>query len=260
MDNHGQKMMEQNWINKGLIFSPNTKVEWERSHCQLPTAIKLNENLVRVFYASRDKMQRSRVGYFDFDFDDEKVIDKSTRPILDVGAIGTFDEHGIYPSSVIKVEDTFYMYYIGWNRGIEAPLFYTSIGLAKSKDCVNFEKHYDSPILARGGCDPTLVTSPNVIADNGSFTMYYVSGVEWTRNANNKLNSRYHIKIAKSQDGIEWSRDGKVAIGFKIESETNIARASVVYFNGKYHMWYCYVSQPNSYKMGYAKSIDGISV
>ena len=150
------------------------------------------------------------------------------------------------------------MYFIGWNKGVESPLFYASIGLAASEDGKSFRKLSVAPILSRSKWDPCLVTSPNVFIENGLWRMTYVSGIKWTRGLNGKLQSHYHIKYAESEDGIQWKRDGRVAIDFR-PGETNIARSSVVKdHDGSYKMWFSYVhSEIAKYRIGFAKSVDG---
>jgi len=229
------------------------------THAQLPTGL-IFENFVRVFFASRNHNNTSSVYYVDMFLNDKKVDFSSISeyPVLIPGDIGTFDEHGVYPSSVVMYNNKYFMYYIGWNKGIEAPLFYTSIGLAVSEDGQSFAKLSSAPIMSRSEHDPCLVTSPNVYIEKGLWRMTYVSGIKWTRALDGHLQSHYHIKYAESQDGVNWKRDGLVAIDFQ-KGETNIARPSVIRDqNGNYKMWFSYVhSEIGKYRIGFAKSKDG---
>lgn len=230
------------------------------SHAQLPTPLILSDR-VRVYFAGRDAMQRSSVYFTDIALDDEhvSVAGTSCAPLLSPGDIGTFDEHGVFPSSVVEVGGVFRMYFIGWNQGAEAPLFYASIGIAESVDGVNYVKRDDiNPILARGPHDPCLVTSPDVYRDGDRWRMTYVSGVRWSRTAAGRLRSHYHVKSAQSDDGLIWQRGGNVAIDFQ-NGETNLARSSVLKVGDRdYRMWYCFVHpEIGKYRVGYAQSADG---
>ena len=78
------------------------------------------------------------------------------------------------------------------------------------------------------------------------------------------MEPKYHIKYAESTDGIHWKRHGTVAIEL-MESEYGIASASVLKENSLYKMWYSYRKGANyrtaihdSYRIGYAESLDGI--
>ena len=250
------------WQKIGFFEVPQGKFKWMCSHAQLPTPLVLSENEVRVFFASRNDKQRSHIAFVDLHFSrdglDFEVTDLSLKPVLKPGPVGHFDEHGVFPSCVIEDAGKYYMYYIGWNQGVEAPLFYASIGLAVSGDGLSFIPVSNAPMLARSDFDPCLVTSPHVYREGKLWRMSYVSGVGWSRNETGYLQSNYHIKLAEGTSPTEWKREGKVAIDFK-EGETNIARPSVIgNIQSGYRMWYSYVlSSVGKYRIGYAESKDG---
>jgi len=229
-----------------------------QSHAQLPTADHVKGSIYRIYFASRDSFSRSHVGYIEIDLNEpHQILTISKTPILEPGPAGFFDEHGVYPSSIVTLEDSKYLYYVGWSKGSEYPLFYASIGLAQSLDggCT-FRKCSQAPIMERSEYDPCLVTSPCVFIESGLWRMYYVSGIRWER-FSGTLISYYHIKYAESTDGVNWIRQGRVAIDFKSERESNIARPSIIKADSMFEMWYSYV-EAKPYRIGYAKSKDGI--
>jgi predicted GH43/DUF377 family glycosyl hydrolase len=191
--------------------------------------------------------------------DTVRLVEIDPEVALEPGGIGTFDEHGTFPSCIVSADGHKRMYYIGWNRGYRAPLFYASIGLAISKDGgQTWDKLSSAPIMSRSAHDPCLVTAPHVAWHEGRYRMTYVSGTHWTE-SEGQLKSYYHIKYAESNDGIAWERDGRVAIDFAAEDETNIARPWVLQGSSALHMWYCYVRGTASYRIGYARSNDYLS-
>lgn len=231
------------------------------SHAQLPTPMVLGEGLVRVFFASRDARQYSSIAFVDVQIgsEDVEVVSVSRLPVLSPGPIGYFDEHGVFPSCVVRDRGKWLMYFIGWNKGYEAPLFYASIGLAESDDGENFQRIGVAPMLARSTHDPCLVTSPHVIDLGNRWLMTYVSGIGWHRDAQGRLQSRYHIKLARGNSPREFVREGQVAIDLA-DGETNVARSSVISLRaGLLGMWFSYVhSSIGKYRLGYAESTDGI--
>lgn len=250
------------WRKIGFFAVPRGKHPWMQSHAQLPTPIVLEDGLVRVFFASRDTNQRSHVAYTDLAIsaDGERVhVERiSSEPTLAPGLCGNFDEHGVYPSCVVRQNGLLYLYFIGWNQGVEAPLFYASIGLATSANGTRFERESLAPLLARSEHDPCLVTSPHVYVEGERWRMSYVSGVKWSRNSDGRLQSHYHIKLAEGSGPREWKRRGRIAIDFG-PGETNIARSAVI-TGGKvpYRMWFSYVhSSIGKYRIGYAESAEG---
>ena len=56
-------------------------------------------------------------------------------------------------------------------------------------------------------------------------------------------------------DGINWQREGLVAIDFADDQEFAISRPSVIRDNDCFRMWYSFRGQ--SYRIGYAESADG---
>ena len=247
-----------NWTKKGLIFNPKEyDLNWCLSHAQLPVADLISSKIIRVYFAGRNEKSYSSIGYVDLDFSEEfRVVKVSKTPVLCPGPIGFFDQHGVFPSSIVTVGDKKYMYYIGWNQGATPPLFYASIGIAISEDNGNtYRKFSDAPILSRSKFDPCLVTSPHVFIENNVWHMTYVSGERWEM-VNGVLKSYYNIKYAHSPDGINWTREGTICIDFKDEKESNIARSAVVKTGEIYRMWYCYVYDDQKYRMGYAESLD----
>jgi len=56
-------------------------------------------------------------------------------------------------------------------------------------------------------------------------------------------------------DGINWQREGLVAIDFANAQEYAISRPSVIHDSDRWRMWYSYRGQ--LYRIGYAESDDG---
>jgi hypothetical protein len=232
------------------------------SHAQLPTPLVLAENRVRVFFATRNKQQQSKIDSVDLIYDKSNDsfnwVSFTKKPVLSPGLTGTFDEHGVYPSSVIKIDQTFYMFYIGWNRGYTSPLFYSSVGIAKSEDGLSFTKMNAGPILARNKYEPILVTAPFVEVDSEIYRMLYVSGIEWIYSSG-KLESRYDIKSIESTNINEWSsKKSKSEIPLRA-GETNIARPWIFKDFKKKYMYFSFLSEnKNGYRIGLAiENIQG---
>ena len=103
--------------------------------------------------------------------------------------------------------------------------------------------------------DPFMSGSCCVIPCEDRWRMWYLSCTEWFRRQDDVIH-KYHIKYAESSDGINWNREGIIAIDFKDDDEVAISRPSVILDCGKWKMWFSY--RGTSYKIGYAESSDGI--
>jgi predicted GH43/DUF377 family glycosyl hydrolase len=247
------------WHKQGLIFTPDTSRAWMRSHAAVPVPFQLAGSRYRVFFSSRDADNRSHVGFFDVDLQDpSRVIAVSPEPILAPGPVGAGDGDGIYAESAIRVGDAIRLYTIGVTTGHTRPLFYATIGMATSVDGGRTFSKRAAPIMTISEFDPCLVTAPFVLREGARWRMWYASGIRWEREPQG-LQSYYHIKYAESDDGINWQRNGRVAIDFADSTERCIARLWVVPDNGRYRGWFSVNDGVHGYRIGYAESPDGVT-
>ena len=93
----------QIWKSLGNIFKP-IQFNWSKTHCMLPTVYKFDNNRARIFFGSRNSKNISSIGYLDLAYKNGciKVLNYSKKPILKPGLLGTFDDNGVLPSSIIK--------------------------------------------------------------------------------------------------------------------------------------------------------------
>ena len=255
------------WKKKGLIYKPDGLKKWSCSHAQVPVADYISsEDRIRIYFATRDDLGRSSIDYIEVAASaPKKILYSNESPILSLGRPGTFDDCGVMPSWIVNVQDKKYLYYIGWNVRNTIP-YHNAVGLAISEDGgKTFKKFSDGPLWDRDYKEPYFSGSSCVlIDDNNLWRNWYLSCSEW-RNFNGKMEPRYHIKYAESNDGIEWKRNGVVSIDYVNDNEAGIVKASVVKQDGKYCMWYSYrhfneyrTNRLNSYRIGYAESLDGM--
>jgi hypothetical protein len=252
------------WIKKGLIFKPDNNSDWMVSHASIPVADSVNDDVLRIYFGTRDKEGRSFPTYLEVLADDPREIRYvHDQPILSLGKLGTFDDNGIMPSWIVNHGSKKYLYYIGWNPQVTVA-YRLSIGLAISEDGgKSFSKYSEGPICDRDVDEPYFNTAPCVIVDGPSWKMWYVSCTGWEM-INKRPEPRYHIKYALSDDGIHWQRTNQVCIDYDSFTDA-IGRPCVFVTNGMYRMLYSYRSIQNyrtdpgqSYRLGYAESSDGI--
>ncbi len=256
------------WKKLGKIFDP-TKVEnkeWMKEYAQAASVL-IFDGFIRVYFSCRSAPDAkgkyvSYMAYIDLNknnlFDILNIADK---PILQLGELGTFDEFGTNPASVIKVGNEIRIYYCGWTRCESVP-FNSAIGLALSHDNGNtFEKLGKGPIISYSPDEPFLLGSPKIRHFNGIWSLWYAAGSKWIEN-NGYPEPVYKIRLATSSDGINWTKHGKNLIDIKLEENECQASPDVFYYNNKYHMIFSYRysigyrSKEFSYRIGYASSDD----
>jgi len=245
---------EIKWSKRGLVIEPKPNLWWMRSHAMIPTPEALGGGLVKVYFSGRNDDNQSHIGWAIVDLEaPQKVIEFSDEPVLTPGALGCFDDNGVTPSCVVQEGDETRLYFIGWNPGSTVRMHLYG-GLAISKDRgETFERWSRAPIIERCPSDPFLNTAPWVVKAQNEWRMYYVSGVEWVH----KDLPRYNIKLARSQDGKNWDRDGYVCIDFAGPMENALARPYVLYDNQVWKMWFAF--KGTAYRLGYAESEDGVN-
>ncbi len=220
------------------------------SHAALPTPVPLDEHTVRVFVSSRNGSGESLPYAVDIDIDTFDIVGNQRRPLMVLGARGTFDENGIMPSSVVRLGDgSFRMYYIGWNRGSSTVPYRLAIGSARSADGLHFERESDGPVLDRSRADPIFVTAPDVVptahGPNEEWTMTYVTTSAWEL-VDGRPEPRYHLASATSNDGLDWTPSGPMTVSLDAEAFGRPSR----YRHGADELLLCCHRGMNGYRSG----------
>jgi predicted GH43/DUF377 family glycosyl hydrolase len=164
---------------------------------------------------------------------------KHSQPII----YGTYGwEHQIVISSVVKINNTYYLYYTGRNM----PEY--KIGIAISTDGINFTKYSGNPILTNNKpWELNGVLDGSVIMDNGTLKMVYMNS-----NASG-------FGFATSTDGLNWIKEANNPF-FTINNTANnwgddkIAYPSFVKNENEYKIYYCGIGDNSIvYKIGLLK-------
>lgn len=252
------------WEKKGLIYNVDGKFEWNKSHAQVPVVDVLSDRL-RIYYATRNVEGKSNISYIEVEKENpQKIIYENKNPLFSFGNLGTFDDSGIMPSSIITIGNKKYLYYIGWTTRQTVP-YQNAIGLAISVDGgKTFSKISEGPIISINHIEPYFSGTAYVIFDNGLFKMWYLSCIKWEI-FEGKPEPIYNIKYAESLDGINWNQTGKVAIQLN-DDEGGLVSATVIKKRIIYKMWFGKRKKSdyrnnleNTYRIGYAESMDGVN-
>jgi len=255
-----------NWVKKGLLFNVSGTEDWAASHCHKPTPLLIDNDTIRIFFGVRDSTRHTRTTFLD-----AKVLDDGSlvvsyvhdRPVLDLGTIGAFDDSGVNVCSLVRRENTVYMYYIGWNPSTTVHTR-NSIGLAVSADDgITFQRLYQGAVLDRNKDEPFYTGAVDVRCELDGWKLWYTSGTEW-KIINSKPEICYHVKYATSVDGVDWIRRNQSCI-LPASALEAVARPCVLLGSSGYKMWYSRrlidgfrLNPKNGYRGGYAESQDGM--
>lgn len=225
------------------------------------------DDFVRVYFSCRPPPDErgqyvSYSAYIDLDRADlTRVVGIADAPIMTLGELGTFDEFGVYPVSVIRDADRVLAYYGGWTRCSSIP-FTVAIGLAESHDGgSSFSRIGKGPLLASNRHDPFVLSGPKVRKFGGLWYLWYVAGTEWLENEG-RPEAVFKIRMATSTNGLDWSRTGRDLIASRLEANECQASPDVFQYRNRYHMFFCYKysldfrNNDRGYRIGYAVSDD----
>ena len=264
-------MSVMKWKKLGKIFDPtqhklpNDFLQFAQS----PQALVF-EHFVRIYFSTRsvDKSNGkylSHIAFVDMQKNFREVIRVSDKTVIPLGELGTFDEHGIFPMSIMRHGDAVYGYTCGWNRRVSVSVD-TAIGLAISRDDgLTYQRIGAGPVLAASLHEPCLVGDGFVKVIGGIFHMWYIFGTGWKRFSSDAPPDRtYKIGHAISNDGINWVKEeSRQIIADRLGVDESQALPTVIEISGRYHMFFCY--RPSSdfrknagrgYRIGHAYSDD----
>ena len=262
-------MSTMKWKKLGKIFDPtqhklpNECVQFAQS----PQALVFDD-FVRIYFSTRsvDKISGkylSQIAFVDMGKNLRDVMRVSDKTVIPLGKLGCFDEHGIFPMSVIRHGDSVYGYTCGWNRKVSVSVD-TAIGLAISRDDgLTFERIGDGPVLAASLHEPCLVGDGFVKVIGGVFHMWHIFGISWKKFSPDAPPDRtYKIGHAVSSNGISWVKEeARQIIPDLLGADESQALPTVVEIADKYHMFFCFressdfrTNKNRGYRIGHAWS------
>ncbi|OGU59484.1 MAG: hypothetical protein A2V66_17185, partial [Ignavibacteria bacterium RBG_13_36_8] len=257
------------WKKLGQIFNP-TKFKLPNdcfAFAQSPQALVFDD-FIRIYFSTRqtdkDGKFLSHVAFIDIVKNFKEIIKISSDTVIELGNLGCFDEHGIFPFNVVRDGDKILGYIGGWSRRVSVSVE-TSIGLAISNNNgLTFNRIGEGPVLTSSLHEPFLIGDPFVAIYGNTYHMWYIYGTKWINPSTEDAPQRiYKIGHATSDDGISWHKEGKQLIADKLNSDECQALPTVINFSNKYHMFFCYrettdfrKNRDRSYRIGYAHSED----
>lgn len=258
------------WRRVGKIFDPSdfALASGCTAFAQSPQALVFDDR-VRIYFSSRQPDRNgkflSHVCYVDMARDLGSVIGVNQSPVIELGALGCFDQHGIFPMNVLRHEGRIHGYTSGWTRRVSVSVD-TGIGLAFSEDDGRtFRRIGDGPVLTSSLQEPFLVGDPFVMVVDGTYHMWYIFGTHWVRFGDAQAPDRvYKIGHATSADGIDWRKEeGRRIVTDALHENESQALPTVVRIGEFHHMFFCFressdfrTGEGRGYRIGHAYSRD----
>jgi hypothetical protein len=246
------------WRKLGQLFVPDGSLPWARGYAANPVAERIEGDLYRIYFSSRDAENRSSIGFVEIDITNPfTILHVAEEPALRYGDLAMFDDSGASIGCIVPVNGRRHLYYMGWHLTVRVP-WQNALGLAVAEGGPTtrprFQRQSRFPMMALDEVDPYTISYPWVMRDGELFRMWYGSNTSWGAE---RADMRHLIKYAESQDGINWHRPDVVAIDFARPDEYAICKPCVVKDPDLYRMWFS--ARGESYRIYYAESEDGIA-
>lgn len=164
---------------------------------------------------------------------------QSNEPVLKRGAFGAWDYYSVSVTAVLKDEQMYRMFYTGLSGYGISP----AVGMAVSQDGIHWEKNAE-PVVRMTG-NETHIGATGVVKKDGTYYMYFNTFPDWA------------IKIATSQDGVNWYRysGNPVLTVTEAWEGQGIGYPSVIYDGSQFKMVYMNFDRSG---FGMAYSSDGL--
>jgi predicted GH43/DUF377 family glycosyl hydrolase len=200
------------WQKQGKLLSPDPST-WESSYIAANGAALDWQGRVLYWYVAGPRTHPQ--------------IGLEGRVVLPAGPYMSWDEIGVSDPYVIRIEPYFYLYYMGLDRGSRERL-----GVARSADGVHWEKLRSNPILepgSPGNFDANGLGEPAVWQSHGFYWMLF-TGRDIAENR--------RLGLARSIDGIHWTKLGTVFQGSQSWDSKVICDPTVLVDGDTIRVWF----------------------
>ncbi|RAP37468.1 hypothetical protein B1207_04655 [Legionella quinlivanii] len=245
------------WEKKGLVFKPDITGFTHGSH---PCIIHFKDELFIVAFTCRDASQRSHIFLsYGMISDDQLLLLGEPKIALAPGEPGYFDCDGVISVCLIKHDNQYYLYYVGW-QNLPEKLWLCDTGRAILDPTeLSLKKEFPGPVLGRDKNNPLFAAATAFHIKDSIWHTWYNSGVKWEKREHG-WHHHYGIHHAQSVNGIDWVSDPGLCLPFADEYEYAFGRPSVYFKNETYFMWFAHraTKDISTYRIGFAWSKDGL--
>ena len=214
------------WRKLGMVLAPGAGT-WEGSYIAANGSALFLDGRFWYWYQAGPK-GAPRVGLArSAGSDAGSAWRKEAQPVLDFGPYMSWDERAVADPWVLRIEPYFYLYYLGQDRAGRQRL-----GVARSRDGIRWEKLRSNPVLDLGDAgafDENGLGEPAVWNSEGFYWMLYTGR---DRAENRRLG------LARSLDGVHWSKQPAVFSGGEAWNSKVLCDASVLVEDGVVRVWF----------------------
>ena len=209
------------WQPRGTILSPDART-WEGRYIAANGSALVEGGKWWYWYQAGAK-PNPRIGLL------REGLPREPAPALGYGPYMSWDERAVADPDAIHVGPYFYLYYLGQDRA-DPPR--QRLGLARSRDGVDWEKLRTNPILSPGG--------PGAFDENGvgEPAVWQFHGFYWMLFTGRDRGERRRLGLARSTDGVHWRKLPQVFAGSQAWDSQVICDPSVIVDGEQIRVWF----------------------
>ena len=244
-------MLNIRWKKHGRIFHIGLKKKnsFSYSHTSNPVPVKIKNDIYRIFYASRNKDNKSSIFSFDFDLKKLKIIKFSNKPVIKFNPNSYFS-HGVTPGQIFKYKNTNYMLCMCWQIP-QNQHWRGDIGIFRFNKKMNKLQANKKIFLDAKKLNEISLSYPAIIKKKSILDIFYGSTVEWESDKRDMIHIikflRYNLKSKKI-----FCK--KIAIHNKKNICEAMSRPTILDYKNILNLWFSYRNgkKNSKYKIGYA--------
>ena len=244
------------WESVGLIQPPWGEIRGLIHSALQPTPFQIDAERIRIFFGGRDDLGVARIFFVDVGVDSPSVpLLFSHEPVLDIGQPGHFDDNGVVPTTLVRHEKDWHLYYAGYQIPQKAK-FVVFGGCAQTPDLATpFVRCTTTPVMDRRPGEE-LFRVPHSICKSGSELIAWYGGGNQYLELNGQTKPVYDIRRTKTVDG-KFCSNGQTCLT-PGPSETRLARPWVLRGPNQFEMYFGAYTTAGEFRLGFARSEDGI--
>lgn len=233
----------------GRIFDPESNLSnsFTLTHAANPVLVPIASDIYRIFFNSRDALQRSSVYSVDFNLQELMIVEGSLREQYILSAERTYFRDGISLGSPIKINHETWIGFMAWINPPNQHWFGT-IGKFKLDRNFNIAMIDENPWFDLDSNDPISLSYPAFYEKEGQFRMWYGSTITWDAGNGEML---HILKEKSSPDCRQFLNTGRT-IKWKINDFQAFSRPSIIQVQNIYLMAYSVRGYRDRYRIEFS--------
>jgi predicted GH43/DUF377 family glycosyl hydrolase len=156
------------WRPQGVALAPEEP--WEKSAVMCPSVLRYSDGSFHMWYSGGESYEPDAIGYATSA--DGVHWRRLPEPVLRPDTDSSWEAERVAGAHVFRHDRWLYAAYIGFANGFED----SSIGIARSRDGIAWERHAGNPVITRGVSgefDSINVYKPFVVVDGDEWRMWF---------------------------------------------------------------------------------------